>query len=229
MSGISDWIANKKKIYGELVKKSQCIECLLKELEIKAKNFHFENTDKTFQLRRTLDVHLPIKTEHLWERLITSIMPEDTFFNQFSFNKTNNIDMVKITEQKLICELIKLKTGSNEISHACYEILFYYLLLLRAKEEDKMIDRTYKIDDNITLIVLAPGYYLKTDYQNDFFKQFKKIVTKKYSIKFEFIPLPHSDKKCELKDMTDDLCNKISDGEIKSISQDLQDYFLKKL
>lgn len=226
MAGISDWIKNKKKIYGSLVKKPQSILSLLEELETKADDFHFSSTAETLELRRTLDVHVRIKPEHLWERLITAIMPD--LFNQFSFNRSNSIDLVKALNKKEICELIELKVVSDEMSHACFEILFYYLLLLRARGEN-LIKNDYKLSGKMTLIILAPEYYRKAKYQKEFFAKFKSIVEERYKIIMKFIALPSSDTPEKVKQATQDMRNKIVYGKIANVSQELRDYFLKNL
>lgn len=214
-NSISSWIEKKRKEYGSLVKLPELIPSLLTELAEKAENFNFAESEKSFKLRRRLDFHSKIKPEHLWERFITQSMPEEIFFNQFSLTGTNNIDLLKTDEiGKRITHIIELKTGSNELGHAAYEIIFYYLLLLQAKKKPLV---KYELAEPMNLIIIAPEYYCKTQYQDNFLKEMQTNLNKdsKYKkAKIKFISLPQSDDKEIMKETTKKIRNEIVGKEI---------------
>ena len=177
-NSISSWIEDKRGKHGSLVKLPELIPSLLEDLEEKAKTFEFAESKKSFKLRTRLDFHPTIKNEHLWERFITQTLCNDallknTFFNQFSLTGTNNIDLLKTDKSGQITHIIELKTGSNEIGHAAYELVFYYFLLLRAKDKSLI---KYKLAEPMNLIILAPKYYYKTDYQQDFLIKMRNLI-----------------------------------------------------
>ena len=232
-NSFSFWIKNKRKEHGSLVKLPKLIPFLLTELWDKAKDF-FDGPEKPgqkpFELRRNLYVHPRIKPEHLWERFITQSMPDKIFFNQFSLTKTNNIDLLKINKQCEITDIFELKTGSNELGHAAYEIIFYYFLLLEA--EKRRFLKNCKVSKHINLIVLAPEYYYKTPYQQEFIKELQNNLRKdiKYNkVSIKFILLPESSNKETIKQTTKKIRSKIVNKQIPAALQNLKNYFIKCL
>lgn len=204
----SQWATDTRKRFGNLKKLD--IDTTLEELRQKAASFVFaDKEDKSFRLRRNTDLHANIKKEHLWERIITICMPESSFFNQFSFNRTNNIDLIQTDKNGAICRLFELKTGSNDLAYAAYEIIFYYALLLRAKKEE-LIDM--ELLSPINLTVIAPSYYCKNKSHCRFMAEIQKNLTDNpYYQKalISFFPLPFSSTREEFEECTKRLRRKI--------------------
>ena len=228
-ASFSRWAIDKRKLYGNLKKLD--IANTLEELYKKATEFFFADEEaNSFKLRRNTDLHPTIKKEHLWERIITMCMPKACFYNQFSFNRTNNIDLVQTDANGAICRLFELKTGSNELAHAAYEIIFYYALMLRARREELLPAELAK---PVTLTIVAPNYYCKNKSHYRFMDEIQKNLSDNpYYEKalISFLPLPFSSKREEFEENTRKLRRKIIGGTIASDNlKSFEEYFLKNL
>lgn len=225
----SQWATETRKRFGNLKKLD--IHTTLEELHQKAASFVFaDKEDKSFRLRRNTDLHPNIKKEHLWERIITMCMPEKSFFNQFSFNRTNNIDLIQTDKNGAICRMFELKTGSNDLAYAAYEIIFYYALLLRARREELL---PVELAKTVTLTILAPDYYCKNKSHYRFMSEIQKNLTDTPHYKkarISFFPLPFSSRREEFEENTKKLRQKIIGTTIaRENLKSFEEYFLKNL
>ena len=199
----SDWAGEKRRKYGNL--KGLNITKTLNELWKMAEGFKFARPDdNSFKLRRNCEIKLPIKKEHLWERLIiqsTENAEGSRFYNQFSFAGTNNIDLLQTDENNTIIRLFELKTGSNDLAHAVYEIIFYYFLFLCIKNK-------FRLADNLDLVVLAPADYCKNTTHFEFLQKVQKALFadgKYLSPHILFMPLPLAGDRSYCDKVTDEI------------------------
>lgn len=93
---------------------------------------HIQQKRKILKLRKRQDVKPtsfhPME-EVSFERLL--IGKDATLFNQFAFDGHIALDFIR-AENNTITHLFELKTGSNDLRYAVYELAYYYLLLRKA-------------------------------------------------------------------------------------------------
>ena len=152
----SGWINSKTK---KNLQQADYIPLFLKDLQEYAAKFEIVgNTILTLQRVETLGLDEGSPTfndEAFLERLFLRVHAD--WYNHFSFNGNNSIDLVRATEKGYITDLIELKKGSNNLYHALYEVIFYYFLLCRAKNEIKNTEKpTFRVADTLNLIVILP-------------------------------------------------------------------------
>lgn len=225
-SGFSKWAEEQRKKYGNL--KNLSIPQTLNDLWEKAGSYSLAGKDSSsFQCRLTLERHPTIKSEHLWERVITQSLQQERFYNQFSLIGTNNIDLLQKNAQGEIFRLFELKTGSNELSHAAYEIVFYYFLLRRASNLGLLKD---SLAPTIDLIVLAPNDYYKTEPHHNFLTQLQKalLTVKDYgNCHIKFMPLLDLKDRAECRSFTKILRKSTTNDRIDpKVEKQIRDYFL---
>ena len=174
----SRWVNNKTK---EDLQQAGNIRSFLKNLQEYAIEFKIEGKNiLTLQRVETLGLDKGKNTFHdeaFLERLFLRAH-EDDLYNHFSFNGNSSVDLVRATEQGHITDLIELKKGSNHLYHALYEIIFYYFLLCRAKNEINT-NKKPTLSDTLHLTVLLPqALYEQPDRYNKDKKAFVATLQK---------------------------------------------------